>query len=240
MPAPREPDLAQAKTMMASQERLAAVTCDANIHRLRRKVAIILHTISGSARSEAHRRLKVWPQRSPVTTPAMPQASRGRCESSPGRTFLSTSCSPCTERSSPSRSRPTSPLSRKQPRHTCGHCRRSFTIANCSRWRSIGCCACRSPDGCSDVARAGNIRHTGSRSCCEPWTPSDGGCAGAAPSRQCLGTWRLNGIRLAALLVVLPILGGWAGVHGVAQGVLLANAGAALLALRFSTRVMSQ
>lgn len=51
-------------------------------------------------------------------------------------------------------------------------------------------------------------------------------------------TMRLNGMRLAALLVVLPLLGGWAGVHGVAQGVLLANAGAGVLALRLSARVL--
>ena len=52
-------------------------------------------------------------------------------------------------------------------------------------------------------------------------------------------TMRLNAIRLAALIVVLPALAGWSGVQGVAQGVLLANAGAAVLALRLSTRVLA-
>ncbi len=53
-------------------------------------------------------------------------------------------------------------------------------------------------------------------------------------------TMRLNAARLAALLVVLPPLAAWTGLHGVAQGVLLANAGAALIALRFSARVISR
>ena len=52
-------------------------------------------------------------------------------------------------------------------------------------------------------------------------------------------TMRLNAGRLATLLVVLPPLAAWAGSHGVAQGVLLANAGAALFALRLSARVTS-
>jgi choline-glycine betaine transporter len=50
---------------------------------------------------------------------------------------------------------------------------------------------------------------------------------------------RLNAIRLAALIVVLPALAGWSGVQGVAQGVLLASAGTAVLALRFSARVLA-
>jgi O-antigen/teichoic acid export membrane protein len=52
-------------------------------------------------------------------------------------------------------------------------------------------------------------------------------------------TMRLNAGRLVALLVVLPPLAAWAGSHGVAQGVLVANAGAALFALRLSGRVVS-
>lgn len=52
-------------------------------------------------------------------------------------------------------------------------------------------------------------------------------------------TMRLNAGRLVTLLVVLPPLAAWTGSHGVAQGVLLANAGAAMLALRLSTRVVS-
>lgn len=52
-------------------------------------------------------------------------------------------------------------------------------------------------------------------------------------------TMRLNAVRLAALLVLLPLLAGWRGVTGVAQGVLLVNGGAALLALRLSGRVLA-
>jgi lipopolysaccharide exporter len=52
-------------------------------------------------------------------------------------------------------------------------------------------------------------------------------------------TMRLNAVRLAALLVVLPVLGAWRGIAGVAQGVLLANAGAALFAVHLSAGVLS-
>jgi O-antigen/teichoic acid export membrane protein len=51
-------------------------------------------------------------------------------------------------------------------------------------------------------------------------------------------TLRLNAARLAALLVLLPLLGAWMGARGVAKGVLVANAGTALLALRFSGRAL--
>lgn len=52
-------------------------------------------------------------------------------------------------------------------------------------------------------------------------------------------TMRLNAARLAALLVVIPPLAWWGGVHGVAQGVLLTNAAAAVFAVRLSARVLS-
>ena len=52
-------------------------------------------------------------------------------------------------------------------------------------------------------------------------------------------TMKLNAARLAVLLLVLPALGGFAGVLGVAAGVLLANAGSAALALRLSSRVLA-
>lgn len=52
-------------------------------------------------------------------------------------------------------------------------------------------------------------------------------------------TLRLNALRLAGLIVVLPMLARWSGVQGVAYGVLLANACAAALALRLATRVLS-
>jgi hypothetical protein len=46
-------------------------------------------------------------------------------------------------------------------------------------------------------------------------------------------------VRLATLLIVLAPLAASYGVRGVAAGVLLANAGAALLALRLSARAVS-
>ena len=49
-------------------------------------------------------------------------------------------------------------------------------------------------------------------------------------------TLRLNAVRFAALLVVLPPLAAWDGLRGAAQAVLLANAGAAILAVRMSWR----
>ena len=52
-------------------------------------------------------------------------------------------------------------------------------------------------------------------------------------------TMRLNAVRLAALILVLPVLAGWSGVQGVAYGVLLANAGTSVLALRLSSRVLA-
>jgi len=52
-------------------------------------------------------------------------------------------------------------------------------------------------------------------------------------------TMRLNAVRLAALVVLLPQLAIWKGVTGVAQGVLLVNAGTALLALRLSADVLA-
>jgi teichuronic acid exporter len=52
-------------------------------------------------------------------------------------------------------------------------------------------------------------------------------------------TLRLNAVRFVALLVVLPLLAAYGGLNGVAQAVLVATAGAALLAGRFSARVLS-
>lgn len=52
-------------------------------------------------------------------------------------------------------------------------------------------------------------------------------------------TLRLNAVRFVALLVLLPLLGAYAGLNGVAQAVLVATAGAALLAGRFAARVLS-
>lgn len=55
---------------------------------------------------------------------------------------------------------------------------------------------------------------------------------------QPAATMQLNAVRLVSLLVLLPSLGEWGGAQGVAQGVLLANAGAALFSLRLSTRMV--
>jgi O-antigen/teichoic acid export membrane protein len=52
-------------------------------------------------------------------------------------------------------------------------------------------------------------------------------------------TLRLNAVRLATLAIVLVPLAAWYGVRGVTVGVLLANAGAALHAVRLSSRVVS-
>jgi len=51
-------------------------------------------------------------------------------------------------------------------------------------------------------------------------------------------TLRLNAARLGTMLVVVVPLAAWDGVRGVAAGVLLANAGAAMLALRVSARAV--
>lgn len=54
-------------------------------------------------------------------------------------------------------------------------------------------------------------------------------------------TWtvRLNAVRLAALVVVLPLFSVWGGVRGVAFGVLIVNAGIATLALHTSSRALA-
>jgi len=52
-------------------------------------------------------------------------------------------------------------------------------------------------------------------------------------------TFRLNAIRLAMLVVVLAPLAAWGGAVALAWGVLIANAGAALYALRLSSRAVS-
>ena len=52
-------------------------------------------------------------------------------------------------------------------------------------------------------------------------------------------TLRLNAERLAALVIVLPLLGAWGGLPGIAAAVLLANAAVASRALRLSVRVVS-
>jgi PST family polysaccharide transporter/lipopolysaccharide exporter len=56
--------------------------------------------------------------------------------------------------------------------------------------------------------------------------------------RQPALTLRLNGLRLAVLAVLLPLLATWNGLHGIALAVLLASAGAALFAGRLSARVL--
>ena len=53
-------------------------------------------------------------------------------------------------------------------------------------------------------------------------------------------TLRINAVRLGTLIVVLGPLAAWGGLPGVAQAVLLSNAGAALLALRLSARVLQR
>jgi len=52
-------------------------------------------------------------------------------------------------------------------------------------------------------------------------------------------TLRLNAERLAALIIVLPLLGAWGGLPGIAAAVLLANAAIASRALRLSLRMVS-
>jgi O-antigen/teichoic acid export membrane protein len=52
-------------------------------------------------------------------------------------------------------------------------------------------------------------------------------------------TLRLNAERLAALVIVLPLLGAWGGLPGIAAAVLLANAAVASRALRLLVRVVS-
>lgn len=51
-------------------------------------------------------------------------------------------------------------------------------------------------------------------------------------------TLRLNAVRLATLLLLLPPLAAWWGLPGIAHAVLLASAAAALLAIRLSGRVL--
>jgi O-antigen/teichoic acid export membrane protein len=53
-------------------------------------------------------------------------------------------------------------------------------------------------------------------------------------------TLRLNGVRLATLIVLLPGMAAWGGVQGIAYAVVLASACAAVLATRFSARVLSR
>jgi O-antigen/teichoic acid export membrane protein len=52
-------------------------------------------------------------------------------------------------------------------------------------------------------------------------------------------TLRLNAVRLLLLVTLLPALAAWGGVRGIACAVALASASAALLATRFSARVLS-
>lgn len=52
-------------------------------------------------------------------------------------------------------------------------------------------------------------------------------------------TLRLNAVRLTALIVLLPPLAVWGSLRGIALAVLLAGAGAALLAMRLSVRVLA-
>jgi O-antigen/teichoic acid export membrane protein len=52
-------------------------------------------------------------------------------------------------------------------------------------------------------------------------------------------TLRLNAVRLLLLVTLLPPMAVWGGVRGIACAVALASASAALLATRFSARVLS-
>jgi O-antigen/teichoic acid export membrane protein len=53
-------------------------------------------------------------------------------------------------------------------------------------------------------------------------------------------TLQLNAVRLGTLLVVLPPLAAWGGLHGIAQAVVLSSAAGAILAIRLSGRVLSE
>jgi PST family polysaccharide transporter/lipopolysaccharide exporter len=52
-------------------------------------------------------------------------------------------------------------------------------------------------------------------------------------------TLRLNAVRLVLLVALLPGMAVWGGVQGIAWAVVLASAGAAALAMRFSARLLS-